>query len=107
MIVGFRKRNIYPPWDNFCAMARKKKRQHKIKYLYVTGRRAFLPLRVLVSSLYLYGIVPFHLSQCAEKISNKIANPFNKNYTGWKSVIQGFQIYFAGNPRLKGIESSY
>ena len=42
----------------------------------------------------------------AKKILDKIANPFNKTYTGWKSMIQGFQIYFAWNPKLKGIEST-
>ena len=44
-------------------------------------------------------------SQCAERILNKIANPFNKTYTGWKNMIQGFQTHFAWNPKLKGIES--
>ena len=44
-------------------------------------------------------------AQYAENILNKIANPFNKTYTGRKSITQGFQIYFAWNPRLKDIES--
>ena len=42
-------------------------------------------------------------SQCAEKISNHIVNPFTKTYKGWKSMIQRFQAYFAWNPKMKGI----
>ena len=48
----------------------------------------------------------FRKAQCAERILDKIANPFNKTYAGWMSMIQGFQINFARNPQLKGIESS-
>ena len=32
-----------------------------------------------------------NVSQCAEMISNKIANPFNKSYTGWEIMIKGFK----------------
>ena len=35
---------------------------------------------------------------------DKISKIFNGTYAGWTSMIQGFQMYFAWNPRLKGIE---
>ena len=38
---------------------------------------------------------------------NKIAKPFNGTYAGWTGMIQGFQIYFTWNPRLKGVEELY
>ena len=37
---------------------------------------------------------------------NGIAKPFNVTYAGLKGIMQGFQIYFASNPRLKGIEAT-
>ena len=44
-------------------------------------------------------------AQYAESILNKIAKPFNKTIAGWKSMLQGLQIWFSWNPGLKGIES--
>ena len=35
---------------------------------------------------------------------NKIENTFNGTFTGWKSMHQGFRIYFVRNPRLMAIE---
>ena len=43
------------------------------------------------------------ISQCAKRTLNIIANPFKKNYAEWESLIQGLQIYFTWDPRLKGI----
>ena len=50
----------------------------------------------------------FHLGdpQYAEQILNKIANAFDGTYAGLKSMLQRFKIYFALNPRLKGVEST-
>ena len=36
--------------------------------------------------------------------SKKVSKIINGTYAGWTSMIQGFQIYFAWNPRLKGVE---
>ena len=36
-----------------------------------------------------------NLSQCTERISNKIANPLNETFKGLKCMLQGFRICFA------------
>ena len=45
-------------------------------------------------------------SQCAEMIVNRIIKSVKETYTGWKSMTQGFRIYFPRNPRLKGMMSN-
>ena len=35
---------------------------------------------------------------------NKISKTINWTYAEWAGMIQGFQIYFTWNPRLKGVE---
>ena len=35
---------------------------------------------------------------------NRISKIINETYAGWMGMIQGFQIYFPWNPRLKGVE---
>ena len=43
-------------------------------------------------------------AQLAQEELNKTWNIKDRTYAGWTGTIQGFQIYFAWNPRLKGIE---
>ena len=45
-------------------------------------------------------------SQSVERVLGKIAKPFKKTYAGLKSTLQRFRIYFARNPRFKGVEST-
>ena len=35
-----------------------------------------------------------NVSQCAERISNKIAKPLNETFTGLMCMLQGFRIFF-------------
>ena len=35
------------------------------------------------------------VTQCAEGLLGKITKPIDKTLSGWKSMLQGFQIYFA------------
>ena len=42
-------------------------------------------------------------SKYAGRILNKIVKALNKTLSRWNSMLQGFQIYFAWNPGLKGI----
>ena len=45
-------------------------------------------------------------SQHAEWTMNKIEITFNNTFVAWKSMHQGFRIYFVLNPRLKAIETA-
>ena len=45
---------------------------------------------------------PSHVTQHAEWDLNRIEKTFDGTFTGWKSMYQGFRIYFVWNPRLKG-----
>ena len=46
------------------------------------------------------------MSQHAEWDLDKIEKTFNWTFAGWKSMHQGFRIYFVWNPRLKAIETA-
>ena len=45
-------------------------------------------------------------SQRAEWTLNKIEITLNGTFAGWKTMDQGFRIYFVWNPRLKAIEKA-
>ena len=49
----------------------------------------------------------YSFTQYTEMILNKIAKTFNKTCTGLKRTLQRFGIYFARNPRFKGVLSMY
>ena len=44
--------------------------------------------------------------QHAQWTLNKIENTFNRTFTGWKRMLQGYKQYFFWNPRLKAIETA-
>ena len=45
-------------------------------------------------------------TQHAECDLNKIEKTFNRTFTGWKSMYQGFRIYFVRNPKLKATDTT-
>ena len=56
--------------------------------------------------MFTEGFAPEKESQHAERILNKIENTFNETFTVWKSMHQGFRIYFVWNPKLMAIETA-
>ena len=55
---------------------------------------------------YVYSGSKSTTAQSPEMILNKIANTFNKIYTGLTSMMQRFQIYFSQNFSYIGVEST-
>ena len=65
----------------------------------------FLTFEILICSIFgSYFENLGDISQHVEKFVNEIAKIINGTYTASRGIFQGFQIYFAGNPGLKGME---
>ena len=47
-----------------------------------------------------------YITQHAQRDLNKIENTFYGTFMGWKSMHQGFRIYFVWNPGLMAIEKA-
>ena len=67
---------------------------------FVLSRIQYLSLRVQSLLNKYYG----SRAQYSTRILDKTVKYINEFLTGWKSMHQMFKIYFAWNPRLKGIE---
>ena len=73
----------------------------------LSGRIWVCHLYIVLITSFLYVCTYDNVTQCAERIFNKIAKAINKTSAGWKYMPQGLRVYFVWNPRIKGIESTH
>ena len=48
-----------------------------------------------------------NISQCVKSTLNKTESTLNNTFTGLRSMLQGFQIYFTWNPSWKGFAGKH